>query len=134
VNWIVDADIRSFFDEIDHGWMLRFLEHRIADQRIIRLIRKWLEAGVIEDGKRIPAQRGTPQGAVASPFLANIYLHYVFDLWVQHWRKQPGRGEVIVLRYADDSVVGFENVRTAQAFLDDLRGRLAKFGLHPASG
>src|SRR5438552_6829812 len=133
VNWIVDADIRSFFDEIDHGWMLRFLEHRIADQRIIRLIRKWLEAGVIEDGKRIPAQRGTPQGAVASPLLANIYLHYVFDLWVQHWRKQPGRGEVIVLRYADDSVVGFENVRTAQAFLEDLRERLAKFGLtlHP---
>src|SRR5437763_4302168 len=133
VNWIVDADIRSFFDEIDHGWMLRFLEHRIADQRIIRLIRKWLEAGVIEDGKRIPAQRGTPQGAVASPLLANIYLHYVFDLWVQHWRKQPGRGEVIVLRYADDSVVGFENVRTARAFLDGLRERLAKFGLilHP---
>jgi RNA-directed DNA polymerase len=129
VNWIVDADIRSFFDEIDHGWMLRFLEHRIADQRIIRLIRKWLEAGVIEDGKRIPAQRGTPQGAVASPLLANIYLHYVFDLWVQHWRKQPGRGEVIVLRYADDSVVGFENVRTARAFLEDLRERLAKFGL-----
>ena len=133
VNWIVDADIRSFFDEIDHGWMLRFLEHRIADQRIIRLIRKWLEAGVIEDGKRVPAQRGTPQGAVASPLLANIYLHYAFDLWVQHWRKQPGRGEVIVIRYADDSVVGFENVRTARAFLDDLRERLAKFGLtlHP---
>jgi group II intron reverse transcriptase/maturase len=133
VNWIVDADIRSFFDEIDHGWMLRFLEHRIADQRIIRLIRKWLEAGVIEDGKRIPAVKGTPQGAVISPLLANIYLHYAFDLWVQHWRKQPGRGEVIVARYADDSVVGFEEVRTARAFLEDLRERLAKFGLtlHP---
>ncbi len=133
VNWIVDADIRSFFDEIDHEWMLRFLEHRIADQRIIRLIRKWLEAGVIEDGRRIPAQRGTPQGAVLSPLLANIYLHYVFDLWVQHWRKAPERGEVIVLRYADDSVVGFEEARTARPFLDALRERLGKFGLtlHP---
>jgi RNA-directed DNA polymerase len=97
VNWIVDADIRSFFDEIDHEWMLRFLEHRIADQRIIRMIRKWLQAGVIEDGKRIPAVKGTPQGAVISPLLANIYLHYAFDLWVQHWRKTSGRGEVIVL-------------------------------------
>src|SRR6516164_1038780 len=133
VNWIADADIRSFFDEIDHGWMLRFLEHRIADQRVIRLIRKWLEAGVIEDGKRIPAVKGTPQGAVISPLLANIYLHYAFDLWVQHWRKQPGRGEVIVLRYADDSVVGFEKQTTAQVFLEDLQKRLGKFGLtlHP---
>ncbi len=133
VNWIADADIRSFFDEIDHVWMLRFLEHRIADQRILRLIRKWLEAGVIEDGKRIPAVKGTPQGAVISPLLANIYLHYAFDLWVQHWRKQPGRGEVIVLRYADDSVVGFEKEATARAYLADLRERLAKFGLtlHP---
>lgn len=133
VDWIVDADIRSFFDEIDHGWMLRFLAHRIADQRILRLIRKWLEAGVIEDGKRVPAQRGTPQGAVISPLLANIYLHYVVDLWVQYWRKQPGRGEVVVVRYADDSVVGFEKAETARAFLDDLRERLAKFGLalHP---
>jgi group II intron reverse transcriptase/maturase len=133
VNWIVDADIRSFFDEIDHGWMLRFLEHRIADPRIIRLIRKWLEAGVIEDGKRIPAEKGTPQGAVVSPLLANIYLHYAFDLWVQRWRKSPGRGEVIVLRYADDSVVGFEAVGTARAFLDALQERLAKFALtlHP---
>jgi RNA-directed DNA polymerase len=133
VNWIVDADIRSFFDEIDHVWMLRFLEHRIADQRIVGLIRKWLEAGVIEDGKRIPAVKGTPQGAVISPLLANIYLHYAFDLWVQHWRKQPGRGEVIVQRYADDSVVGFEKERTARAYLAELRERLAKFGLtlHP---
>jgi RNA-directed DNA polymerase len=133
VNWIVDADIRSFFDEIDHGWMLRFLEHRIADQRVICLVRKWLEAGVIEDGKRIPALKGTPQGAVISPLLANIYLHYAFDLWVQHWRKQPERGAVIVLRYADDSVVGFEKERTARTFLADLQERLTKFGLslHP---
>ena len=133
VNWIVDADIRSFFDEIDHGWMLRFLEHRIADRRVIRLIRKWLEAGVIEGGKRIPAIKGTPQGAVISPLLANIYLHYAFDLWIQHWRKTPGQGEVIVTRYADDSVVGFENVRTAETFLAVLQERLGKFGLtlHP---
>jgi RNA-directed DNA polymerase len=133
VNWIVDADIRSFFDEIDHEWMLRFLEHRIADQRIIRLVRKWLEAGVIEDGRRVPAVKGTPQGAVISPLLANIYLHYAFDLWVQHWRKEPVRGDVIVVRYADDSVLGFEDVRAARAFLEDFQDRLAKFGLslHP---
>jgi group II intron reverse transcriptase/maturase len=133
VNWIVDADIRSFFDEIEHEWMLRFLEHRIADQRIVRLIRKWLQAGVIEDGKRVPAVQGTPQGAVISPLLANIYLHYAFDLWIQHWRKAPGRGKVTVVRYADDSVVGFEEARTARAFLEALQERLAKFGLslHP---
>jgi RNA-directed DNA polymerase len=133
VNWIVDADIRSFFDEIDHEWMLRFLQHRIADQRIIRLIRKWLEAGVIEDGRRAPAVKGTPQGAVISPLLANIYLHYAFDLWVQHWRNLPERGDVIVVRYADDSVLGFEDIRTARAFLEDFQERLAKFGLavHP---
>ena len=124
MNWIVDADIRSFFDEIDHGWMLRFLEHRIADQRIIRLIRKWLEAGVIEDGKRIPAERGTPQGAVVSPLLANIYLHYAFDLWVQHWRKQAARGEVIVIRYADDSVVGFGPPSGHRSFNHTVRARV----------
>src|SRR5664279_419101 len=133
VNWIVDADIRSFFDEIDHGWMLRFLEHRIDDQRIIRLIRKWLEAGVIEDGRRIPAQRGTPQGAVASPLLANIYLHYVFDLWVKHWRKHHATGDVIVVRYADDIVAGFEQRADAERFLQEWKDRLQKFGLdlHP---
>jgi RNA-directed DNA polymerase len=133
VNWILDADIRSFFDEIDHGWMLRFLEHRIADLRILSLIRKWLEAGVIENGCRTPSTKGTPQGAVISPLLANVYLHYAFDQWVQHWRKQPGRGEVVVVRYADDSVMGFEKEQTAQAFLADMRERFAKFGLalHP---
>ena len=129
VNWILDADIRSFFDEIDHGWMLRFLEHRIADQRVLSLIRKWLEAGVIENGCRIPSTKGTPQGAVISPLLANIYLHYAFDQWVQHWRKQPGRGAVVVVRYADDSVMGFEKEQTARAFLADVRERFAKFGL-----
>jgi hypothetical protein len=108
-------------------------EHRIADQRIIRLIRKWLEAGVIEDGRRTSASKGTPQGAVISPLLANVYLHYAFDLWVQHWRKRPGQGDVIMVRYADHSVLGFEDVRTARVFLEDFRDRLAKFGLslHP---
>lgn len=133
VNWIVDADIRSFFDEIDHEWILRFLRHRIADERIIRLIRKWLKAGVIEEGCRYPGQKGTPQGAVISPTLANIYLHYSFDQWVQLWRKRPGRGDVIVVRYADDSVLGFAEERTAREFLVQFQDRLAKFGLalHP---
>jgi retron-type reverse transcriptase len=119
VNWILDADIRSFFDEIDHGWMMRFLAHRIADERILSLVRKWLKAGVIENGCRLPEVRDTPQGAVISPLLANIYLHYAFDQWVRHWRKQPGRGTVIVVRYADDSVMGFETAHAARTFLDD---------------
>lgn len=133
VNWILDAEIRSFFDEIDHEWMMRFLAHRIADERILSLIRKWLKAGVIENGCRLPAVKGTPQGAVISPLLANIYLHYAFDQWVQHWRRQPGRGTVIVVRYADDSVMGFETAHAARRFLDELRERFAKFGLalHP---
>src|ERR1700685_1790650 len=117
----------------DHTGPLRFLEHRIADQRIIRLIRKWLEAGVVEDGRRIPASKGTPQGAVISPLLANVYLHYAFDLWVQHWRKRPGQGDVIVVRYADDSVVGFEDVRTARVFFEQFRDCLPQVwrALHP---
>ena len=133
VNWILDADIRAFFDELDHEWLLRFLEHRIADRRILRLIRKWLRAGVIEDGRRVLVERGTPQGAVVSPLLANIYLHYVLDLWVQQWRQQPGVGDLIVVRYADDSVFGFEREETAQRFLAALQERLARFGLalHP---
>ena len=133
VNWILDADIRSFFDEIDHEWMMRFLEHRIADRRILRLIRLWLEVGVIEDGVRKPSEKGTPQGAVISPLLANVYLHYAFDQWVHVWRRKPERGCVIVVRYADDSVMGFEKQATAQQFLGDLRERLAKFALslHP---
>jgi RNA-directed DNA polymerase len=113
--------------------MLRFLEHRIADKRILRLIRRWLKAGVIENGSRKPSQRGTPQGAVISPLLANIYLHYAFDQWIHAWRKAPERGSVIAIRYADDSVVGFEKKETAQQFLMHLRERLGKFGLslHP---
>lgn len=133
VNWILDADIQSFFDELDHDWMMRFLEHRVADRRILQLIRRWLKAGVIEDGKRLPSLKGTPQGAVISPLLANIYLHYTLDLWIQAWRRQPDCGEVIAVRYADDSVLGFQKKETAERFLNEMRERLAKFGLslHP---
>ncbi len=133
VNWILDADIQSFFDELDHDWMLRFLEHRVADRRILQLIRRWLKAGVIENGKRLPSLKGTPQGAVISPLLANIYLHYTLDLWIQAWRRQPDCGEVIAVRYADDSVLGFQKKEAAQRFLEQMRERLAKFGLslHP---
>jgi group II intron reverse transcriptase/maturase len=129
VNWVLDADIQSFFDTIDHDWMLRFLEHRIADRRMLRLIRKWLKAGVIEDGARTVLQLGTPQGAVISPLLANIYLHYVFDLWTHRWRRRHAGGDVIVVRYADDTVVGFEQRQDALAFLASLRARMASFGL-----
>ncbi|MDP2788196.1 MAG: group II intron reverse transcriptase/maturase [Pseudomonadota bacterium] len=133
VNWIVDADIQAFFDSIDHSFLLRFLEHRIADRRLLRLIRNWLKAGVIEEGRRIAAEKGTPQGAVISPLLANIYLHYVLDLWAHPWRQRHAAGQMIVVRYADDSVFGFERQEDAQAFLAAMRERLAQFGLalHP---
>ena len=129
VNWILDADIQAFFDSIEHEWMLRFLEHRIADRRVLRLIRKWLKAGVFEDGRRIAAEKGTPQGAVISPLLANIYLHYALDLWANRWRQGHATGQVIIVRYADDSVIGFEHRADAQRFLATLRERLAQFGL-----
>ena len=129
VNWILDADIAAFFDEIDHDWMLKFLEHRIADRRMLGLIRKWLKVGVMEDGRRAASLRGTPQGAVVSPLLANIYLHYVLDLWTKQWRQRQARGNVIVVRYADDSVFGFKNEDEARGFLADMQERLAKFGL-----
>lgn len=116
VNWVLDADIKSFFDTIDHDWMMRFLEHRIADGRVLRLIRKWLTAGVIENGKRTASLVGTPQGAVILPLLANVYLHYVFDLWTHRWRRRDAMGDVIVVRYADDSVVGFEFAEDARVF------------------
>jgi RNA-directed DNA polymerase len=133
VNWVLDADIRGFFDTIDHEWLLKFVGHRIADRRILRLIRKWLRAGVSEDGMWEKTTVGTPQGAVISPLLANIYLHYVFDLWVQWWRKQHAQGDVIVVRYADDFVMGFQHQADAERCLRDLRERLQKFGLtlHP---
>lgn len=129
VNWVLDADIRSFYDTIDHEWLMKFVEHRIADRRVLRLIRKWLRAGVSEDGQWSKTTVGTPQGAVASPILANIYLHYVFDLWVNHWRKRQALGEVIVVRYADDLVMGFQYRNEAECFLQALRERLAEFGL-----
>ena len=133
VSWVLDADIRGFFDNIDHEWLLRFLGHRIADQRILRLVYKWLRAGVSEDGQWSRTTVGTPQGAVISPILANVFLHYVFDLWVNQWRKRYARGEVIVVRYADDFVMGFQHRDDAERCLRELRERMAKFGLelHP---
>jgi len=121
IGWILDADISAFFDTIDHDWMLEFLQHRIADKRVLRLIKKWLKAGIIEDGRRIEAERGTPQGAVISPLLANLYLHYAFDTWAQHWRKHHSRGDVILVRYADDSVLGFQHEEEAKQFLAAMR-------------
>ncbi len=129
VNWILDADIEGFFDAIDHAWLIEFLEHRIGDRRILRLIRKWLRAGVSEDGEWSKTTVGTPQGAVISPLLANVYLHYVFDLWIEWWRKHRCRGDVVVVRYADDFVIGFENHSEATACLEELHSRFAKFGL-----
>jgi group II intron reverse transcriptase/maturase len=129
VNWILDADIRGFFDHMSHEWTMQFVQHRVADPRVLRLIQKWLKAGVSEDGEWSETKVGTPQGAVVSPLLANVYLHYVFDLWMEAWRKKVADGEVIVVRYADDLVVGFEHRAEAERFLADFRERLAKFGL-----
>ena len=129
VNWVLDADIRGFFDNMSHEWTMKFIEHRVADHRVLRLIQKWLKAGVSEDGQWSETEVGTPQGAVVSPLLANVYLHYVFDLWVEAWRKKVASGDVIVVRYADDLVVGFESRAEAQRFLEEFRERLAKFGL-----
>jgi RNA-directed DNA polymerase len=134
VNWILDADIRSFFDTINQNWLIRFLELRIGDKRIIRLIRKWLKAGVLEDGVVTTSEVGTGQGSVISPLLANIYLFYVLDLWVERWRRREAKGCVIVVRYADDFIVGFEHETDARRFLDEMRERMGKFSLslHPA--
>jgi group II intron reverse transcriptase/maturase len=133
VNWMLDADIRGFFDAVDHGWMVKFIEHRIGDRRVVRLIQKWLSAGVLEDGTWTPSETGTVQGGSISPLLANLYLHYVFDLWVQKWRTTQTRAQVIVVRYADDTAIGFQRRENAERFLVDLRERFAKFGLelHP---
>ena len=133
VNWVLDADIRGFFDNIDHEWLLSFVEHRIADRRILRLIRKWLKAGVSEDGQWSRTTVGTPQGSVISPLLANVFLHYFFDLWANQWRKRYARGSVIMVRYADDFVVGFQDRVDAERFLRELRRRFERFGLqlHP---
>ena len=118
VNWILDADIRSFFDTVSQEWLIRFVEHRIGDRRIIRLIQKWLKAGILEDGVVTVSDRGTGQGSVISPLLANIYLHYAFDLWAERWRRREATGDMIIVRYADDIVVGFEHETDAQRFLD----------------
>jgi len=133
VNWVLDADIRGFFDALDREWLIKFLQHRIADRRVLRLIRKWLNAGVLEDGKRTFSKTGTVQGGSISPLLANVYLHYVFDLWTQQWRNRQAKGDVIVVRYADDFLVGFQSKTEAEAFLVALRERLTRFGLelHP---
>jgi group II intron reverse transcriptase/maturase len=133
VNWVLDADIAGFFDAVSHDWLLRFVEHRVGDRRVIRLIRKWLKVGVMEDGVVTPGEVGTPQGAVISPLLANIYLHYVFDLWAHRWRRHHARGNVILVRYADDIVAGFEHEADARRFQAELRHRLAEFALtlHP---
>ncbi len=133
VNWVLDADIRGFFDTLDHGWLVKFIEHRIGDRRVVRLIQKWLRAGVLEDGKRTRSEVGTVQGGSISPLLANMYLHYVFDLWVQRWRRKQAHGDVVVVRYADDFVMGFEHRKEAERFVTELRQRFAGFGLelHP---
>ena len=129
VDWVLDADIRGFFDTLSHEWLVQFIEHRIADRRIVRLIRKWLRAGVLEEGRLIQKEEGTVQGGNISPLLANIYLHYVFDLWVQRWRVKRARGDVVVVRFADDFVVGFQHRYEAERFLAELRQRFRRFGL-----
>jgi RNA-directed DNA polymerase len=129
VNWILDADIRSFFDSVSQEWLVRFLGHRIGDERVIRLVRKWLKAGVLEDGNWSVSEMGTPQGAVVSPLLANVYLHYVFDLWANQWRKREATGNLIIVRYADDLVAGFEHEADARRFWDAMRTRFEQFGL-----
>jgi group II intron reverse transcriptase/maturase len=129
VNWVLDADIRSYFDKIDQEWLIEMLEHRIGDVRVIRLVRRWLRAGVLEQGEYSVSETGTPQGAVISPLLANVYLHYVYDLWAEQWSRRQATGQVVTVRYADDLVVGFEHETDARRFWDELRARLANFGL-----
>jgi len=133
VNWVLDMDIRGFFDNMTHEWTNKFVEHRVGDPRVLRLIKKWLKAGVSEEGKWQESKTGTPQGAVISPLLANIYLHYALDLWVEVWRRKVAHGDVIIVRYADDVVMGFELKEEAERFLKAVRERLAQFGLelHP---
>lgn len=133
VNWVLDLDIKAFFDSLSKKWLVQFLEHRIGDRRLVRLIQKWLSAGVLEDGQWIAQAEGTPQGGSISPLLANLYLHYVFDLWAQVWRRKIARGEMILVRYADDIVVGFQEKAEAERFWAELKERMAKFHLelHP---
>ena len=129
VNWVLDLDFRDYFSRLDHRWLERFVEHRIADRRVLRLIQKWLAAGVIEDGSWTAYEEGVPQGASISPLLANVYAHYVFDLWAHQWRRRRAHGDVVIVRFADDAVVGFEHRDDAERFRAELRDRLAQFGL-----
>jgi group II intron reverse transcriptase/maturase len=129
VNWVIDADIRDCFTGLDQSWLVRFLEHRIADRRVLRLIQKWLRAGVVEDGSWTASEEGAPQGASASPLLANVYLHYVLDLWAEQWRGRHAHGDMVIVRWADDFTVGFEHREDAERFLADLRERFAQFAL-----
>jgi retron-type reverse transcriptase len=129
VNFIFDADVASFFDSVSKDWLVRFVEHRIGDMRIIRLIQKWLKAGVLEHGVVTVSEKGTGQGSVISPLLANVYLHYVFDLWAERWRRHEATGDMILVRYADDIVVGFEHEADARRFWDDMRKRFEEFSL-----
>ena len=127
VNFILDADIRSYFDTVNQAWLIRFLKHRINDPRMIRLIQKWLKAGILEDGVVTISETGTGQGSVVSPLLANVYLHYVFDLWAERWRRREASGDMIIVRYADDIIVGFEYETDARRFWDAMRERLAEY-------
>ncbi len=129
VRWVLDADIQGFYDTLSQEWLLRFVEHRIGDRRILALIQRWLRAGVLEDGTWARSEEGTPQGGLISPILANIYLHYAFDLWAHRWRRNEARGDVIIVRYADDFVVGFEHREEAERFQEALKERMSKFGL-----
>ncbi|NJM10140.1 MAG: group II intron reverse transcriptase/maturase [Bdellovibrionaceae bacterium] len=133
VNWVMDADIKGFFDSLNHEWLVKFVEHRIGDDRVIRLIRKWLKAGVMNEGTHEETSEGVPQGGSISPLLANIYLHYALDLWVDHKRRDKSRGEVIIVRWADDFVMGFEHKSQAENYLAELKDRMRKFSLelHP---
>jgi group II intron reverse transcriptase/maturase len=133
VNWVLDLDIRAFFDSVSQEWLIQFLEHRIGDRRMVRLVQKWLRAGVLEQGKLTMSERGTPQGGSASPLLANVYLHYVFDRWFQVWQRKIARGEMLVVRFADDIVVGFQDKAEAERFWTELKERMCKFSLelHP---
>jgi RNA-directed DNA polymerase len=129
VNWVLDFDVQTFFDSLDHEWLVRMLEHRIADRRIIRLIERWLKAGILEGGEWRVVETGSPQGSGISPLLANVFLHYSFDAWISRWRRRQAQGQIVVIRYADDAIVGAEHESDARKLLDALRERLAKFGL-----
>ena len=129
VRWVLDADLRAFFDTLSHAWLVKFIQHRIGDRRVVHLIQKWLKAGVLEEGKWTPSEAGTPQGGLISPVLANIYLHYVFDLWAQQWRRRKAYGDVIFVRYADDFVAGFQHPKVAERFQQELIARLHQFDL-----